>query len=82
MTPLQLQGSMHFRLRFNTKHGDTNLYWRIFINDKEYLVSSIQCEVPTHSDTCFDEQANEQKYNIAGYCNEFIVHEDGTAILR
>jgi len=26
-----------YYIRFNTKHGDTDLVWRVFENDKEYL---------------------------------------------
>lgn len=82
MTPIHLSGDIHFRLRFNTKHGDTNLYWRVFIDDQEYLVAGITCLVPTHSDAAFDKEANEMKYNMAGVCREFIVDEQGTAVFR
>lgn len=80
MPPLRLSGDIHFRLRFNTRHGDTNLYWRVFIQDREYLAASIKCLVPTHSDASFDPTANEIKYNMAGSCREFTIDEQGHAV--
>lgn len=62
---------MKFKIRFNTAHGETDLYWRIIIGDNEYLVSSVQCDVPTFSDASFDERANTVKYHIAGFCTDF-----------
>jgi len=75
-------GNIHFRLRFNTRHAGTNLYWRVFIGDREYLASGIKCMVPTSSDASFDEQAGEMKYNIAGVCREFLIDENGLALFR
>ena len=59
-----IHGPLEFKLRFNTTHGDTNLYWRVFINNVEYLAATLQCMVPTHSDASFDTRANTTKYQI------------------
>jgi len=73
---------LEFKLRFNTMHGNTDLYWRVIIGEEEHLVASIQCEVPTYSDASFDKKANTIKYHMAGKCNEFIIDETGKGILR
>jgi hypothetical protein len=77
-----LKGSIDFKIRFNTTHGDTNLYWRVIIDEKEYLVSDIQCQVYTFSDRSFDKKANAIKYHIAGQCKEFIVGNDMIATFK
>jgi len=64
-----------FKIRFNTAHGDTGLYWRIIINEREYLAKSIQCSVPTFSESSFDRVAGAIKYHLAGKCTEFYVDE-------
>lgn len=58
-------------------HGDTGLYWRVIIDEQEYLVKSIHCKVETWSDASFDVRANNIKYNMTGRCREFYIdHED------
>jgi hypothetical protein len=76
-----LKGDLHFKLRFNTMHGDTDFYWRVIIDDEEYLVKSIHCKVETWSDASFDTRANAIKYNMTGKCREFYVDDDGKGIL-
>ncbi len=66
--PLSIIGNLNFKIRFNTTHGDTDLYWRIIVNDVEYLVKSLNCNVNTHSDASFDASAGTIKYHIAGSC--------------
>ena len=73
--PVSLQGTISFRIRFNTTHGDTDLYWRILIDDTEYLVRSLQCNVPTRSDASFDKNVGVIKYHIAGTCSQFVVDD-------
>ncbi len=79
---VSLKGNINFKLRFNTAHGDTDLYWRVFIDEQEYLVNSLHCMVHTFSDRSFDEKAGMIKYNMAGVCNEFIIDENRTAIFK
>lgn len=73
---------INFKFRFNTAHGDTNLFWRVFIDNQEYLVKSLNCQVPTCSDASFDEKAGMVKFNMAGVCNEFIIDDNKNAIFK
>ena len=73
---------IEFKLRFNTTHGDTNLYWRVIIDDEEYLATTLNCQVPTRSDASYDERAAAVKYHIAGSCTEFYIDEDNNAFFR
>lgn len=76
-----LKGDLHFKLRFNTMHGDTGLYWRVIIDDREYLVKTIHCKVETWSDSSFDTRANAIKYNMAGKCTGFHIDAVGKGTL-
>ena len=71
-----------FKIRFNTTHGDTDLYWRIIIDDEEHLVRTIQCLVPTWSESSFDKRAGSVKFHMAGRCREFLVDEMKNACLK
>lgn len=68
-----------FKIRFNTNYGDTDLYWRVIVDDTEYLVRNIICNVPTHSESSFDSRANAQKWHIAGVCSAFTISEEKIA---
>lgn len=76
-----LRGDLQFKLRFNTMHGDTDLYWRVIIDDEEYLVKNVHCMVETWSDSSFDTRANAIKYNMAGKCTAFRIDEEGKGTL-
>lgn len=80
MTTISLDDNIFFKIRFNTMHGDTDFYWRIIINDEEYLARSLDCRVNTFSDESFDKKANTTKWHIAGICEHFRIDEDGKAI--
>jgi hypothetical protein len=77
-----LKGPAQFRIRFNTKHNGNGLFWRVIVENTEYLASSISCKVHTYSDSSFDHQSNEMKYNIAGTFNTLIIDENNQAILE
>ena len=79
---IHLRGDLHFKLRFNTAHGATSLYWRVFIGKEEYLARSLQCDVPTHSDVAYDAKAGAVKYNLAGQCSEFYIDENDNAFFK
>jgi hypothetical protein len=79
---ITLKGDIHFKMRFNTTHGDTNLYWRIIIEGEQYLARSIQCYVATYSDRSYDNTAREIKYHISGDCREFILDKDKNAVFK
>ena len=77
---VHIKGDIEFKIRFNTAHADTNLYWRIIIDEQEFLTNSILCNVVTYSDHSFDEKANAIKYHLAGKCAEFSIDIEGKGI--
>lgn len=79
---IQLSGSLFFKIRFNTAHNGSGFFWRIIIDEKEYLAIALHCNVPTFSEASFDKNANEIKYHIAGNCTSFILNEDKIAFLK
>ncbi len=82
MQTIILRDDIYFKIRFNTLHGDTDLYWRVIIDEIEYLVHSIHCKVESWSEASFDKKANAIKYHIAGVCNEFYIDENRKAIFQ
>ena len=79
MKTVKIEGNIFFKIRFNTMHGDTTLYWRVIIGDDEYLARSLDCKVNTFSDESFDKIANTTKWHIAGICRYFYLDEEGRA---
>jgi len=90
--PFSITGNLFFKIRFNTTHGDSDLYWRIILDERgadslptpyerEILVCSLHCKVETYSDASFDERAGTIKYHIAGCCSELQINEAGHAVL-
>lgn len=73
---------IYFRVRFNTAHGDTDLYWRVIVDGTEHLVRNLRCEVPTFSDEWLDPAVGKVKYHIAGECVEFVIDNELTAIFK
>jgi len=66
----------HFLIRFNTKHGDTNLVWRIFQDGAEVLATDFRITSPMYSETSVEHGVT--KYNVA--CDGFLfVDEQGVA---
>lgn len=54
---LSITGDMHFKIRFNTAHGDTDFYWHVIVTplpgaeeEQEYLARSVHCKVDTYSE--------------------------------
>ena len=80
MSPLLLEGDIYFKIRYNTMHGDTDFYWRVIINDTEYLVKSLVCNVPSFSESSYDTKAGAIKYHIAGRCRRFVIDELGQGV--
>ncbi len=74
--------NIHFKIRFNTAHGDTDLYWRVIVDENEYLTRSVRCCVETYSDASFDTRAGVIKYHIAGVCAELVIDEQLNALLK
>ena len=79
METVTLKGDIFFKIRFNTMHGETNLYWRVIIGEDEYLAATLNCLVNTFSDESFDQKANATKWHLAGRCQHFNIDADGNA---
>lgn len=75
-----IKGDIFFKIRFNTMHGDTDLYWRVLIDEQEFLVNSVLCKVDTYSEQSFDKNAGAIKFHIAGTCSEFKILEGKKAV--
>jgi len=67
----------HYNVRFNTKHGSTTLFWRVFENGVEHLVEHIQISVRLYDECSVEDGIT--KYNIA--CDGFMSIVDGTAYI-
>lgn len=65
-------------IRFNTSNT-SNLYWRLTIDGKEYLVSDIKINVPsfTSMDTI---ETGESKWHISCWANHITWKEDKVQI--
>lgn len=66
-----------YYIRFNTKHGESDLVWRVFENGSEVLVRNIDIRVPTIGESTME--GSVVKWNIACQGNMTIV--DGVAII-
>ena len=51
-----------YHIRYNTKHGESNLVWRIFENGKEILAKHLDIKVPIYDECTFEDGI--QKWNI------------------
>jgi hypothetical protein len=76
------QGDIYFKIRFNTTHGDTDLYWRVIIDEQEHLAHAVHCNVETWSEASFDKKANAIKYHMAGRCKVFYIDADRKAMFE
>ncbi len=66
-----------YYIRFNTKHGDSDLVWRVFENGSEFLVRNIDIRVPVLGESTIE--GDVVKWNIACQGSMYIV--DGVAII-
>jgi adenylylsulfate kinase len=53
-----------YHIRFNTKHGDSDLYWRVFEDGIEHLVKSFNITVPVRDSSTMENGV--KKWNV--YC--------------
>jgi hypothetical protein len=67
-----------YHLRYNTKHGESNLVWRIFENGKEHLVQDFYITVPMTSESTIED--NIQKWNVM--CKGFMTIKDNIAYIK
>lgn len=66
-----------YHVRFNTKHNDSKLVWRVFENGHEYLASDVRIVGETYTE-CTQEHG-QTKWNIA--CQGRIVWIDTVAVI-
>ena len=66
-----------YHIRYNTRHGETDLVWRIFENGQEHLVQNFQILVPMYGESTVENGI--QKWNVA--CQGNMVIKDGIAII-
>lgn len=82
MNDVSSPAEITFKIRFNTMHGDTCLYWRVIIDDEEYLAATVHCAVPTYSESSFDKHAGTIKWHMAGTCAEFYMDDAKNAFFK
>lgn len=66
-----------YHIRYNTKHGDSNLVWRIFEDGIESLAENIKIYTPVFSESTVENGI--VKWNIA--CDGQLRWEGKTAII-
>ena len=66
-----------YYIRFNTKHGESDLVWRVFENESEVLVRNIDIRVPTIGESTME--GDVVKWNIA--CQGSMTIVNGVAII-
>jgi hypothetical protein len=64
-----------YHIRYNTKHGESNLVWRVFENGKEFLASDLRINTPVSSERTVENGV--VKWNICCSGNLKII--DGVA---
>ena len=67
-----------YHIRYNTKHGESNLVWRIFEEGVEHLVKDFHITVPMFSESTFEDGI--QKWNVA--CIDNMSIKDNIAYIR
>jgi hypothetical protein len=66
-----------YYIRYNTKHGESDLVWRVIENGSEVLVRNIDIRVPTQGESTME--GDVVKWNIA--CQGRMTIVDGVAII-
>ncbi len=66
-----------YHIRYNTKHGDSDLVWRIFENGREHLVRNFQVLVPLYGEATSENGV--QKWNVC--CQGYMTITDDVAVI-
>ena len=66
-----------YQIRFNTKHGESDLVWRVFENGVEHLVKNIDIRVPVTGESSLE--GTVVKWNIV--CQGTMSIVDGIAFI-
>lgn len=67
-----------YHIRYNTKHGDSDLVWRVFENGVEHLVRNFKTEVPVWGSSTIEHGV--QKWNVA--CEGHMIIIDNVAYIK
>ena len=67
-----------YYIRYNTKHGDTDLVWRVFENGVEHLVRGIEIDTKVYGAQTWEHGAS--KWNMA--CHGVMNIVDGVAYIK
>jgi hypothetical protein len=67
-----------YHIRFNTKHGSSELYWRVFENGNEILVRNLNIKVPVFDEVTYENGV--EKRNICCVGNMKIINN--TAVIE
>lgn len=67
-----------YHLRYNTKHGESDLVWRVFENGTEYLVKNFYIETPMRGEATMENGL--QKWNVC--CEGFMTIVDNVAYIK
>jgi hypothetical protein len=67
-----------YYIRYNTKHGESDLVWRVFENDVEHLVKNFRIEVPMFGESTVEHGI--QKWNVA--CEGYMTIIDNIAYIK
>jgi hypothetical protein len=62
-----------YHIRFNTKHNNSELVWRIFENSNEYLVKGFKISVPMFDETTIEDGIT--KWNVCCYVDDVAIIE-------
>jgi hypothetical protein len=67
-----------YYIRYNTKHGESDLVWRVFENGVEHLVKNFHIEVPMFGESTMEHGI--QKWNVA--CEGHMTIIDNIAYIK
>ena len=67
-----------FYIRYNTKHDDSDLVWRVFENEKEHLVKNFLITVPMTGESSVENGVT--KWNVC--CEENLRIHKGVAYIE
>lgn len=66
-----------YHIRYNTKHGESDLVWRIFENGNEILVKNFHITVPMSGESSIENGI--QKWNVM--CEGYLTVKDNVAYI-
>ncbi len=67
-----------YYIRYNTRHGESDLVWRVFENGNEYLVKDFRISVPSKGSSTLENGI--QKWNVE--CQGVMIIKDNIAYIN